>query len=335
MSPVPQEDIILVAGGTGTQGSATIHALLRLSSSTNPIAIHALVRDPDSANAQALAKLSPSVKLFKGDYDSPAAITAAANSCTACFFVLLTGWTDPFAERRHAENMLSVLASTPTIKRVVYPTTAGAKDPSIPGNFTNVEIGSLRYTYFEGKHANELAVQEAAEQNGWAYTILKPATFLSNFLNPMAKLQYPQLAEHRIVTVLPADYKNYFVDPADIGQFAAAALLGPGRGRDLPDLSTQTIDLASQVGLLKDATDAMERALAKQGKSVKIDVEHVTPEEAQRRGIHDVKIKSEQFLIDNPVTVDLDRVRSFGFELGTIDAFFEREIERLKEVLAL
>jgi len=79
----------------------------------------------------------------------------------------------------------------------------------------------------------------------------------------------------------------------------------------------------------------MERALAKQGKDIKITIEHVTAAEAEKRGIHPVKIQSEQFLINNPVTVDLDRVRSFGFELGTIDGFFDREVERLKEVLAL
>ena len=335
MSQSTRGDTIFVIGGTGTQGFATIRTLLSLSSSANPITIHALVRNPDSPQAQALAKLSPAIKLFKGDYESPSAIAHASSSCIACFFVLLTDWHDAAAERRQAQNILSVLSSTPTIKRVVYTTVAGARDPSVAGNFTNVEKGSLRYTYFEGKHANEVAVQKTAEQNGWAWTIVKPATFLSNFLNPMAKLQYPQLAEHRIVTVLPADYQHCFVDPINIGRVCAVALLGPGNGRELPDLSSQRIDLASQVGLLSDATGAMERVLAKQGKDVKVAVEHVTAEEAEKRGIHIVKIQSEQFLIDNPVNVDVDRVRSLGLELGTIDGFFEKEVERLEQVLAL
>lgn len=335
MSQPAEGNAIFVGGGTGTQGSYTIRALLNFSTSSNPITIHALVRDPSSPKAQALANLSPAIKLFKGDYESPAAIAAAAESCTACFFTLLTDWHDAAAERRQAETILCALSSTPTIKRVVYTTVASLKDPSVSGNFTNVEKGSLRYTYFEGKHANELAVQKAAEQNGWAWTILRPATFLSNFLNPMAKLQYPQLGEHWIVTVLPADYKHCFVDPADIGRFAAVALLGPGDGRKLSDLSSQTVELASQVGLLEDATGAMERAVRKQGKDVKITVEHVTAEEAEKRGIHIVKVGSEQFLKANPVRVDLDRLRSLGIELGTVDGFFEREIKGLEEVLAL
>lgn len=137
------------------------------------------------------------------------------------------------------------------------------------------------------------------------------------------------------MTVMPADYKNYFVDPALIGRFAAAALLGPGDERDLPDLSSQIVDVASQVGLLKGATVAMERAVASEGKIVTINVEHITVQEAEGRGFHMLKGQNEQFLIDNPITVDLDRVKSFGFEMGTIDYFFEREIERVKEVLGL
>lgn len=337
--PATTKDTIFVTGGTGTQGSATIRALVRLSS-PNTVAIHALVRDPDSPSAQALARLSPSVKLFQGDYDSPTAIASAAEACTACFFVLLTGWNDAEAERRHAQNILLVLSSIPTLKRVVYTTTAGVKDPSVGGNFTNMEKDSLHYTYYEGKYANEAAVRKAAEQNGWAWTIVKPSTFLSNLLYPMARFQYPQLGEHRIVTVAPADEKYYWTDPDDVGQFSAVALLGPGDGQRQcwPDLSNQTIEVASQVGLLSDATSAMEKAVAKakQGSSdVKITIEHITPDEAEKRGFSPMKTKNEQFVVDNPPKVDMNHVRSFGLELGTIDGFFEREVEKVKEVLAL
>ncbi|KIW93323.1 uncharacterized protein Z519_05928 [Cladophialophora bantiana CBS 173.52] len=337
MSHSAHGDAVFVSGGTGTQGTATIRALLRLASATHPISIHALVRDPDSTKAQALAQLSPSVKLFKGDNDDRSAIAAAAESCTACFFILLTGWdqTDSTAERRQADTILSVLSSITTMRRVVYTTTAGVRDPSIPGNFKNLERGTHRYAYFEGKYANEMAVQKTAEENGWAWTIFKPAYFLSNFLKPMAEFMYPQLAEHRIVTVMPADWKYYLVDPDDIGLFCAVAVIGPGKGRDLPDLSSQKIDLVSQVGLLTDVTGAMERALAKHGEQAKIKVEHITADEAQRRGIDSSKTEYEQFLAGNPTPLDLQRVKDLGFELGTLDGFFEREMERLKLVLAL
>jgi nucleoside-diphosphate-sugar epimerase len=222
------------------------------------------------------------------------------------------------------------------MRRVVYTTTAGVRDPSVPGHFKHLEKGTHRYAYFEGKHANEVIVQKAAEEKGWAWTIFKPAYFLSNFLNPMAKFMYPLLAEHRIVTVTPANWKNYFVDPEDIGRLCAVSLLGPRwGGLQLPDLSSQKIDLVSQVGRLEDATCAMEKALAKQGISVKIEVEHITPEEAEKRGIDSVKTQYEQFLVENPAALDLEWVRNLGFELGTMNAFFEREVERLKEVLAL
>jgi uncharacterized protein YbjT (DUF2867 family) len=335
MSQRTQGDTIFISGATGTQGRATIRALLQLSTPADPIVIHALVRDLDSRQARTLAKLSPSVRLFKGHHDDLPAMAAAAESCTAAMFILMTGWTDSAAEQRHAHNILDVLSNVPTMKRIVYPTTAGVKDPDVPGNFTNLETGSLRYTYYHGKAHNETTVQQVAEHNGWAWTIFKPATFLSNFLKPMADFMYPRLGEHQIVTVMPAEYETYYVDPDDIGHFSAAALLGPGRHRNLPDLSSQVIDLASQIGTLKDVTTAMSKVLAKHGHEVKILAEHVSIEEAKSRGDNIVKVENEKFLVDNPVTVDLDQVRRFGFDLGTIEGFFEREIGRLKEALAL
>lgn len=337
MSPSARGDVVFVSGGTGTQGTATVRALLRLANSTHPISVHALVRDPASPKAQALARLSPAVKLFQGDNDNLDAIAAAAESCTACFFILLTEWghTDSTAERRQADNILSVLSSVKSMRRIVYTTTAGVKDPGIPGNFKNLERGTHRYAYFEGKYANEVAVQKSAEANGWAWTIFKPAYFFSNFLKPMADFMYPQLAEHRIVTVMPADWRYYLVDPEDIGLFCGVALIGPGKERELPDLSMRKIDLVSQVGLLTDVTGAMERVLARHGKKLEIEVQYIDRGEAEGRGIDPAKTEYEQFLADNPTPLDLTCIKDLGFKLGNLDDFFERELEWLKQVLAL
>lgn len=333
MSSQAEQDTILVVGGTGTQGLATIRRVLRFQSETTPISIHALVRDLESHNAQKLADLSPSVKLFKGHNDDLSAIAAAADSCTACFFVLLTDWNDAAAEQRQARNILTVLSSVPSIKRVVYTTTAGVKDSSIPGNFVNVEKGTLLYTYYQGKYANETAVRKAAEHNGWTWTIVKPATFLSNLLCPMAHSQYPELARHHIVSTIPIDYKYCWTDPDDVGQFSAAALLHSRNRPQLPNLASQTIELASQVGTLKDAVVGMERSLKNQGLTVNVDIEHISADEAERRGLPNVKIENERFVKENPITANINTVKQFGIPLGTIDGFFKREVERVKQVL--
>lgn len=333
MSTLTEQDVIFVSGGTGTQGFATIRHILNFQSRNTPICIHALVRDPDSPNAQKLASLSPSVKLFKGDNDDCSAIAVAAESCTACFFVLLTGWNDAKAEKRHATNILTVLSSVPTMKRIVYTTTAGVKDPSVPGNFVNVEKGSLLYTYYQGKHANEMAVRKFAEQNGWTWTILKPATFLSNLLNPMAQFQYPDLAQHYIVSTVPANYKYCWTDPDDVGQISAAALLGSRTRPKLSNLSSQSIELASQVGTLRDAVAGMEKAITNQGMTVSIRIEYISIEEAEKRNLPTIKINNERFVAENPINTNLGFIKEFGFQLGTIEGFFEREVERVKEVL--
>lgn len=337
MSSSGNEDIVFISGGTGTQGMATIRALLQLASSSQPISIHALVRDPDSVKARVLAQLSPSIKLFKGSNDDPSAIAAAAESCTTCFFILLTGFDqiDSVVERRQADTILSVLSSVNTMKRVVYTTTAGVRDPSIPGNFNGLERGTHRYAYFEGKYANEFAVQRTAEKNGWAWTIFKPAYFLSNFLRPMAEFMYPQLAEHRVVTVMPAEFKYHLVDPNVIGIVCAIAVLGPGRRPDLPDLGSQKIDVVSQVAQLPEITSAMTRALAKSGEQATIEIEHITLDEAQRREINPAKTEYEYFLAGNSPPLDWQCIKDLDYDLGTLDGFFEREIKRLREVMGL
>ena len=69
---------ILITGATGSQGSATIKALVASHPDTT---IHALVRDPGSSKSKALASLSTQVKLFTGTFDDIPSITAAAKAC--------------------------------------------------------------------------------------------------------------------------------------------------------------------------------------------------------------------------------------------------------------
>ncbi len=147
MSQLREQDTIFISGATGTQGSATVRALLRLSCPSAINTIHALVRDCDSAQARALANLSPLVKLFKGHHDDPSSIAAAAESCTAAMFILLTGWDDPGAEQRHAQNILSRLSSIPTHQthHRLPDHCGGQKILAVPGHFKTLqEGGSLR-----------------------------------------------------------------------------------------------------------------------------------------------------------------------------------------------
>jgi uncharacterized protein YbjT (DUF2867 family) len=69
-SSVDDGNVILVTGATGRQGGATAREL-----SSRGWAVHALVRDPDKPEAQALRQHG--VTLVRGDLEDPAGLDAA------------------------------------------------------------------------------------------------------------------------------------------------------------------------------------------------------------------------------------------------------------------
>lgn len=60
---------VLITGATGKQGGSVIRSLV---ASRAPFEILAVTRNPQSASAQRLAKLSENIKLVEGDLNTPA-----------------------------------------------------------------------------------------------------------------------------------------------------------------------------------------------------------------------------------------------------------------------
>lgn len=321
------KEVFLVFGATGNQGGATVRALLDLAPSS---IIHVLVRDPSSTKAQNLQSLASNIRLFPGDHDSSAALSAAAKGVTAAFINVSMVFTDFGAEYRFMQNILNALKETPTVKQIVYSSVVGATDPSVPGNLKDVKPDTFQYAYYESKIKCEKAVQETAEQQGWGWTILQPTVFMTNWLSPLVKITYPNLAEHKIKTTFPADWSLFWIDPTDIGRFAAHGLLGK------ESLRGQKVHLADECLTTGEVADRIARVMKeKYGKEVNIAIEHIPIEEAERIKDVDIKVGSDLNQWKNATWVDLDKVKSHGIELGTMQAFFEKEHERLKEALAL
>ena len=70
---------ILVTGATGKQGGSVIRSLIARNA---PFEILAVTRNPQSASAQRLAKLSSNIKLVQGDLDKPTEIFQSAQHVT-------------------------------------------------------------------------------------------------------------------------------------------------------------------------------------------------------------------------------------------------------------
>jgi hypothetical protein len=121
------------------------------------------------------------------------------------------------------------------------------------------------------------------------------------------------------------------VDPADMGHFAARAIYSSSE--EFARLfANKAIPLVSVNMTISDVADALTRA-ANHKKTVS--VSYRSPEEVAARADVNPFVASQLLLNERGHLVDLEKVRSYGIELGSVEGFFVREKERLAKALAL
>lgn len=121
------------------------------------------------------------------------------------------------------------------------------------------------------------------------------------------------------------------LDPADIGRFAARAIYAPAE--EFTRLfANKAIPIASVNMTISDVAEALTRA-AKHKKTVRVN--YLSPEEVAAQKDANLFIEGQLMLNGREYLVHLEKVRSYGIELGSVEGFFERERERLAKALAL
>lgn len=327
--------VVLVTGATGIQGGGVIRELLSLAKSTSPptpLAIHAYVRDPTSAASQSLVALDPkAVTLFQGDFDDLEALTKAAQGATATFINVTPVFTDLEAESRFGHNILKASLAA-GVKHVIYSAVNRADNRD---SLKNIQPGGWIDTYYKSKGGivSSVKVPPFPTPSDYAYTVILPATFLSNYLPPHQLLMYPTLSAETpsITTALDPAQVSSHLDPDDIGRFTAHAILAPP-SEFAEKWANKTIPLASADLTLQEAVDALARSVSNR-KTVTIN--YLSPEEAQKEAPTNLWVASQLFLNENPNIVDLEKVRSYGIPLGGVDEFFEKNRERVEQALGL
>lgn len=190
-----------VVGGTGQQGGATARALLAAGA-----AVRALVRNPESDAAQALAK--DGAALVQADIDDPATLRAAFDG-VAGVFAMTSMYRGTEGETEHGVAIADA-ALFAGVPHVVYTSVGGAERHSgVP--------------HFESKRR----VEEYLESLPLAATVVRPTFFMENLLTHLAPTEEKGTLVVRMP--LPADVALQMVAVADIGVVAAAALLDPSR----------------------------------------------------------------------------------------------------------
>lgn len=291
---------IYVVGATGAQGSAVCRQLRQ-----KGCGVRATVRKPDSSQAQALANLG--VVLNTGDWDDKDALAAGLAGCDQMFLALLPNYRDLDNERVWAQTILS-LAAAAGVSDVVYTSSISADAPE---KRTLLPPDHLLPKSLFVKNIIEGLVQRA----GFAHwTILRPGFFMSNLLDPKARL-YPELFERATwLTALKPETNLNLVDPEDIARFAVAALHDPTR------FHGHGIDLVSE---RLTPIQIMETLSAAAGREIKAAF-YTDQEVAQTIGTNPF-VGAQVYLRDGETAVDAEKVKTWGIPMGTFEHFLARE----------
>ncbi|MFJ9623123.1 NmrA/HSCARG family protein [Streptomyces sp. NPDC101181] len=189
---------IAVLGATGGQGGAVLAALR---SAGQPV--RAVVRDPRTARAQALA--ASGIELAQADLTDPDALARAFDGASAAFAV-----TTPFGEGMDAEKQQGIAivdaAGRASLPFLVMASVASAdRNTGIP--------------HFETK----AHIEKALAESGLPATVVAPTYFYENALGSR------EIARGEMSMALPSDVPLQQVSRANVGQVVAAVLAEPAR----------------------------------------------------------------------------------------------------------
>jgi len=202
--------MILVTGATGTIGSHVVRLL-----GGRAVPFRAMSRNPgDLPNG------------VRADYDVPASLAAALDGADTVFLVTAPAVPDP----AHDLALLAA-ARDAGVAKIVKLSAIGSGETS-----DGATVGAWHHT-----------AEEAIEASGMAWTILRPPSFASNFL------QYRGLIDAgEPLPNLLADARQAVVDPRDVAAVAVAALTdGAHDGRRYDLTGPETLTFTDQAALVE------------------------------------------------------------------------------------
>jgi uncharacterized protein YbjT (DUF2867 family) len=229
MKPMSSEKVVLVTGGTGSQGGATVTHLL----AAKKVRVRVLTRNLESPKAKSLA--ARGAELVKGDFEDEASLKTALAGVSAAFSV--QQWTEkggPAAEERNGKRFADAVKASGS-PHLVYSSAEGAERNS-------------GLAHYESKWAIEQHIRDLK----LPATILRPVGF-------MDALGVPAVQRGMYLGMFRANWgvshRVQFVATYDIGWFAARALEDPDRyaGRVIP-LAGDELNIADIIRTYKTVT---------------------------------------------------------------------------------
>jgi uncharacterized protein YbjT (DUF2867 family) len=229
MKSMSSENVVLVTGGTGSQGGATVTHLL----AAKKVRVRVLTRNLESPKAKSLA--ARGVELVKGDFEDVASLRTALAGVSAAFSV--QQWTEKggtAAEELNGKRFADAVKASGS-PHLVYSSAEGADRKS-------------GLAHYESKWAIEQHIRDLK----LPATILRPVGF-------MDALGVPAMQRGMYLGMFRANWgvshRVQFVATYDIGWFAARALEDPERyaGRVIP-LAGDELNVADIIRTFKAVT---------------------------------------------------------------------------------
>ncbi|KAF7885006.1 hypothetical protein EAF00_010824 [Botryotinia globosa] len=237
----------LITGATGKQGGAAIDALLAATGSSD-ITIFALTRNVESPAAEKLAKKSDKIKLLQGDLnDCPAIFEAAPQPIKSVFCVTMPNMG--FGNAGASEEEQGIAFIDASIKHGVEHFVF----TSVDRHGEDSDNDPTDIPHFISKANIEKYLKEKSPGTQMSWTILRPVAFMENFAPGFAGKIFPTAW----CASLAPTTKLQLVATADIGYFAAQALLNP------KEYTGRAISLAGDELTFGEANEIFESRLGK------------------------------------------------------------------------
>ena len=297
--------IIFVAGATGAQGGAVIDAL-----AGSEFALRALVRDPSTAAATALA--SRGVELVQGDFDDSASLEQGTKGAYRVFSVQTPPMPQDHDQEARTARKLVGAARKNGVEIFVHTSVARAGDHE---GFVGWAERRWWPVYWTSKEATNQAVRDSGFPH---WVILKPAYMMDNLVAPKSHWMYPGLKPRAAIeTAMAEESRLHFIAAADVGRFAAAAFADPSR------FDRQEIDLASEALTMSEVASILSSAVGKP-----VAARHYTADEAVKLGNPPGLTESQKWASVEGYKVDVEKANGHGIVLERLSDWARRMRDR-------
>ncbi|GCD93206.1 NmrA family NAD(P)-binding protein [Embleya hyalina] len=286
---------VLVIGATGRQGGATARALLAAG-----IPVRALVRDPATAAAKAVAQLGADP--VTGDLDDRDSVSRAAVGARAVFSVQMPdmdgrGFDGEVAQ---AVNLIAG-ARAAGVSQFVHTSVSGAGQ--------HVSWVKDRWAWLEPYYTAKAGIQDRVREAGFTHwTLIKPGFFMENF-RPSAHIMFPRGLRGGLVSLLKPATRLSLIAVDDIGTAAAAAIAAPER------FDRVELELAGDFLAMTDIAAILSRALG-----TELTAPDMTEAEATAAGMPDMGF-AQAHINEHPQPARPEFARDLGLPLTGFEAW--------------